>query len=82
MASHLLFVDDSGTKEYASSVELHGKSISRSLVFGGVLLPARAAGAITSEMVSLKIQAFGSPHNRDKVKLPAHPTRDQAQVPG
>lgn len=62
MASHLLFVDDSGTKEYVPSVELHGKSISRSLVFGGVLLPARAAGAITSEMVSLKIQAFGSPH--------------------
>jgi len=61
MASHLLFVDDSGTKEYAPSVELYGKNILRSFVFGGVLLPARTAGAITSEIVSLKIQAFGSP---------------------
>ena len=61
MASHLLFIDDSGTKEYAKPPASYGKNLSRYFVFGGVLLRASGAGLITSRIVNAKIQTFGSP---------------------
>jgi hypothetical protein len=61
VASHLLFIDDSGTKEYASSPDLYGTNISRYFVFGGVLIPAGAAGSVTKDIVDAKIHTFGTP---------------------
>jgi hypothetical protein len=60
MPTHLLYVDDSGTKEYAALPTDYGKGNSRYFVFGGVLLPFDAASVVSEAVQRLKRRCFGS----------------------
>jgi hypothetical protein len=52
MQRYALYVEDSGTKEYASNPAAYNrKGNSRYFVFGGVLLTTAGAGRLTSELV-------------------------------
>lgn len=60
--THNLYVDDSGTKEYADDGQYKitgGKT--PYFVFGGVLLTPAEAGAVAKSMRNLKLNAFGTP---------------------
>ena len=65
MPSHLLFIDDSGTKEYAKNFEHYERSMrgpSRYFVFGAVLLPFVEAGRLSQRLQDHKYSFFGSRH--------------------
>jgi len=55
-----LFLDDSGTKEYADSYTRNG-GVSRYFVFGGMLVTPAIAGYLTRRMHEIKTQCFGHP---------------------
>lgn len=62
MARYFLFIDDSGTKEYASAGEQYGRTgKSRFFVFGGVLLAEDVAAQLAQRIADLKRGAFGRP---------------------
>jgi hypothetical protein len=65
MPSHLLFIDDSGTKEYAQTLDHYARSSrgpSRYFVFGAVLLPFVEAGRLSERLQNHKHAFFGSSH--------------------
>ncbi|MDQ4122559.1 MAG: DUF3800 domain-containing protein [Acidobacteriota bacterium] len=71
MQTHALFIDDSGTKEYAddpADYNLNGRGKSRYFVFCGVLLSMSSAGVYGNEIVKLKKAVFGT----DKVEIKSH----------
>lgn len=57
MTDYLLYLDDSGTKEYSD--DDYGVGSSRYFVFGGVLLTQESASSISELIVQLKSSAFG-----------------------
>lgn len=60
--SHVLFIDDSGTKDYSSDpakYNLAGRGSSRYFIFCGVLVSMTAATVLTSEIIRLKLEYFG-----------------------
>lgn len=57
--THVVYVDDSGNKEYLPDPEGYGKGVSRHFVFGGILLTTDEAGRLTSDMMALKLKYFG-----------------------
>jgi len=62
MQTHVLFVDDSGTKEYASSPQdynIGGRGNSRYFLFCGVLVSMKSSGIFTNEIIQAKIKHFG-----------------------
>lgn len=62
MVSHVVYIDDSGTKEYAAAPALYSENggISRYFVFGGVLLTINESSAITLKITALKMKYFGT----------------------
>ncbi|HRN50644.1 MAG TPA: DUF3800 domain-containing protein [Anaerolineales bacterium] len=58
--THSLFIDESGTKEYADEIVPYGAGRSRYFIFGGVLATNPAAGSLTSEIIKLKETHFGT----------------------
>lgn len=56
--THLLYIDDSGTKEYADDPSEYGKGKSRYFVFGGVLLSLAEAATLSSKIIALKLKTF------------------------
>lgn len=59
MASYYLYIDESGTKEYAPDASKYGKGISRYFVFGGLLLTLDAASQLSAKIIKLKLEYFG-----------------------
>lgn len=59
-SSLVLYVDESGTKEYAESPEGYGAGRSRYFVFGGVLLPVDEVEELSSSISRAKTDAFGT----------------------
>ena len=62
MPSHVLYIDDSGTKEYAENTEEYDRQKrgkSRYFVFCGALLSMAATSRLSSELVRLKLEYFG-----------------------
>lgn len=87
-ASHVLYIDDSGTKEYANDPDEYDKSLrgnTRYFLFCGVLCTTVAAGNFKDQIVALKSQYFGTaevevksnwlrnPKERQKRYLDAYP---------
>lgn len=65
--THAIYIDDSGTKEYASSPDLYdstGKS--RYFVFGGVLISNTEASKLAEKIKDEKVECFG--HDNVEVK--------------
>jgi hypothetical protein len=61
MPTHVVYIDDSGTKEYAARPELYGTTgCSRYFVFGGVLLSTVESGRLVDRLRALKLQYFNS----------------------
>ena len=61
MPTHVVYIDDSGTKEYADSKDKYGRSgNSRYFVFGGVLISTQESGNLTSKIVAKKLEYFGT----------------------
>lgn len=58
--AYLLYIDDSGTKEYAENPADYGKGKSRYFVFGAVLLSANDAALLSSQIIQLKLRIFGT----------------------
>jgi hypothetical protein len=62
MPTHILYIDDSGTKEYADAPEEYkskrGKS--RYFVFGGALLTPDCASLLSRAIIKLKLECFGT----------------------
>lgn len=67
MASYRLYIDDSGTKEYAAEGEAYGRAggKSRYFVFGGVLLTDNEAGNLAGRIADYKRLFFGT----DRVEI-------------
>ncbi len=61
MPTHVLYIDDSGTKEYAENPAeyLSRRGNSRFFVFCGALLTTADAGHLTRNLVQLKLDSFG-----------------------
>lgn len=59
MPSHVLYIDDSGTKEYATDPSRYGKGTSANFVFAGLLTTTASAGHLVSRIVKLKYEVFG-----------------------
>ena len=60
MPSHVLYIDDSGTKEYADHPSKYGRrGKSRYFVFGGLLITTTAASQLVGTISRLKYEAFG-----------------------
>src|SRR5215210_5403316 len=61
MPTHVLYIDDSGTKEYADTPEEYAsrRGKSRFFVFCGALLSTGDAGHLTNKIVELKLDIFG-----------------------
>jgi hypothetical protein len=60
MPSHVLYVDDSGTKEYADDPSRYGRrGKSRYFVFGGLLISTGAASQLVGSIARLKYETFG-----------------------
>jgi hypothetical protein len=58
---HLLYIDDSGTKEYSPSGQYQkGGGITPYFVFGGLIVTPAVAGYLTRRMHELKANFFGS----------------------
>ncbi len=63
MTQFILYIDDSGTKEYASADQkytLHGRGVSRYFVFGGILLSDVESGRLVAAIKDLKDNFFGT----------------------
>lgn len=63
MTQFVLYIDDSGTKEYASMGQkyaLHGRGVSRYFVFGGILLSEVESGYLVDAIKALKREFFGT----------------------
>lgn len=60
MPTHVVYIDDSGTKEYASSPNDYGDGPSRYFVFGGVIVTIEEAGILSSKIIDLKLKYFGT----------------------
>ncbi len=62
MPTHILYIDDSGTKEYAADpAEYNSKrGKSRYFVFGGALLTPDCASLLSREIIKLKLECFGT----------------------
>lgn len=60
MTKYILYIDDSGTKEFATAGQLYGKGVSRYFVFCGILISTANAGILTSEIIQLKLNYFGT----------------------
>lgn len=58
MSTHALYLDDSGTKDYASGGQVYGDGISRHFVFGGLLATVDEAGRLASKLIVLKLRYF------------------------
>jgi hypothetical protein len=61
-ATHVLYIDDSGTKEYETDpnrYNLHGRGNSRYFVLCGVLVTINQATKLSLEIRNLKIKHFG-----------------------
>lgn len=60
--TQLLFIDDSGTKEYASdSSQYRPAGNTRYFVFGGVLLSDLEASRLAQTLQAIKVDTFGTP---------------------
>ena len=60
MPSHVLYIDDSGTKEYADHPSKYGRrGKSRYFVFGGLLISTGAASQLVGSISRLKYEVFG-----------------------
>ena len=62
MTQFMLYIDDSGTKEYASSGQeygFRGRGVSKYFVFGGILLSDSASGCLVEAIKALKRGFFG-----------------------
>lgn len=62
MPTHVVYIDDSGTKEYADRPEdynLSRRGNSRYFVFCGALMTTAAAGLLRDKLVGLKTGCFG-----------------------
>lgn len=59
MPSHVLYIDDSGTKEYAADPSRYGRGTSANFVFAGLLTTTANAGQLVSRIVQLKYEVFG-----------------------
>jgi hypothetical protein len=60
---HILYIDDSGTKEFASGEKeytRHGRGVSRYFVFGGILLSESGSGHLVTAIKVLKQKFFGT----------------------
>jgi hypothetical protein len=60
MPLHVLYIDDSGTKEYANNPNDYGSNNSRHFVFGGVLLTVDNSGKLSDKIIREKIKTFGT----------------------
>ena len=59
--THVLFIDDSGTKEYATSPQdynIGGRGNSRYFLFCGVLVSMGTSGILTNEIIQAKLRCF------------------------
>jgi hypothetical protein len=57
---YLLYVDDSGTKEYSPDGQYHkGSGLTQYFVFGGLIVTPAVAGYLTRRMHELKTKIFG-----------------------
>lgn len=61
MTNYVIYVDDSGDKDYATSPALYGVGPTRYFVFGGVLATQDAASRLAQEIQDLKEGSFGDP---------------------
>lgn len=59
MTTHVLYIDDSGTKEYSKTGQSYGKGVSKYFVLGGVLITPANAGILSSKIVEHKLNCFG-----------------------
>jgi hypothetical protein len=62
MTQFVLYIDDSGTKEYASSGQEYarsGRGVSKYFVFGGILLSDSESGHLVEAIKALKRDFFG-----------------------
>ncbi|MDD5263559.1 MAG: DUF3800 domain-containing protein [Candidatus Bipolaricaulis sp.] len=59
MFTHVLYVDDSGTKEYAVGTRKYGRGNSRYFVYGGVLIRIADSGRLSERLITLKLECFG-----------------------
>jgi len=60
---HILYIDDSGTKEFASGGKEYtrqGRGVSRYFVFGGILLSESGSGHLVTAIKDLKQKFFGT----------------------
>ncbi|GAB4212719.1 MAG: hypothetical protein OHK0022_48910 [Roseiflexaceae bacterium] len=61
MPTHVVYIDDSGTKEYAASPDLYSNSgCSRYFVFGGVCVSTVEAGKLSTNIREIKNRYFGT----------------------
>ena len=63
MPTHIIYIDDSGTKEYADDPNEYDNSRSgksRYFVFGGLLVTPLSASRLSNDIVHLKIGCFGT----------------------
>lgn len=61
MPSYVVYIDDSGTKEYADTLEEYGMvGKSQHFVFGAVLISEVESGNLVTEIRTLKTEFFGS----------------------
>jgi hypothetical protein len=61
MPSHVLYIDDSGQREYSPTRE-YGNQNSRHFVFGGPILSTSDAGHLIEAIIELKRRHFGTEH--------------------
>lgn len=69
--THTIFIDDSGTKEYAATSDkynLNGRGVSTYFVFCGILATNESAGVITKQIIDVKLQYFGD----SEVEIKSH----------
>jgi|SRR6516162_478491 len=61
MKTHTLYLDDSGTKEYADDPTEYGRTgRTRYFLFGGLLIADTEAAALAAGIAALKIETFGT----------------------
>jgi hypothetical protein len=60
LPTHMLYVDDSGTKEYAASPDRYGAGNTRHFVFGGVLIQQPDIHPVRETIRAAKEACFGS----------------------
>lgn len=76
--SHVLYIDDSGTKDYVddpTKYNLKGRGNSRYFVFCGILVTTKVASILSSEIIRLKLEYFGD----DTVEIKSNWLRQPAE---